>query len=102
MPEENEIPVTQPGVIPDNQVEVKKPALVEGKIKFGKWKGVTPTKVKNIVAAIQKTLAGLAGVVAGTTIFSGNQSKAIIFILLAGAAIAEGVGYGFGVEKTNE
>ncbi len=91
--------------IPDNLVEVKKPILEEGTVQFmnkAAFRGRTPENVKRVVKAIQTTLVALSGLVAATDLFSGNQSKAIIFILLVAAAVTEGIGKAVGVETVED
>lgn len=90
MPEE--IPTNQP--IPEGVVEVKEPVLKEGKVKFlskGAFNSPAPSFVKLIVKTIQASCVGLITLVGGSDMFSGGQSKRIVFVLGVIAIISESI-----------
>lgn len=101
MPEE--IPTNQP--IPEGVVEVKEPVLKEGRVKFLNKKAFNnpaPTYVKLIVKTIQASCVGLITLVGGTDIFTGGQSKRIVFVLGAIAIVSESIMKATGVVSEKE
>lgn len=87
----------------DKEIEVDKPEIQEGKIKFlGKagFFNSPPTKLKIIVRAVQGTCVGIITLVGGSDLFSGGQAKKIVFLLGVLSIIAESILKATGVEQT--
>lgn len=75
MPQEKEIP---------QGVEVDKQVVEEGKVKFGTKTAMSnpaPAKMKRIIKALNYFCVGLITAVGATDLFTGYQSKVIVFII---------------------
>lgn len=73
--------------IPEGSIETDKPTITKGKLGIS-WKNPTSTKVRIICETIIGSNIGLTALVAGSDLFTGFQSKAIIFILSGVSIIA--------------
>ncbi len=93
MPEENT-------PIPEGVIEVKEPAMKEGEVQFmskAAFDNPTPSKLKLAVKVLQGFCLSMITMVSGTTLFTGNQSKWICFVLGALALLFEGINKATGV-----
>lgn len=90
---------------PVKDIEVEKPVLKEGKIKFMGKAGFfnpAPAKLKMVIKALIFFCTGLNGMVASTTLFTGNQSKVIVFVISIFILMLGAIELSTGVQATKE
>lgn len=95
--------------MPDEQqpqnIEVDKSVIEKGKVKFMSKAGFfnpAPAKMKMIIKALVYFCTGLSGLVAGSTMFTGNQSKVIIFIITVFILALGAIELATGVQSAKE
>lgn len=65
-------------------VEIDKQVVEEGKVKFGTKTAMTnpaPAKMKRIIKALNYFCVGLITAVGATDLFTGTQTKVIVFVI---------------------
>lgn len=96
-----DIPTQQP----PEEHEVNIPVVQTGTIQFMNKSAVTnpaPDKLKRVLTAIRYTFVSLITATAGTTLFTGNQSKVISFCLGVGIIVCGGIELGTGVKPSED
>lgn len=90
--------------IPEGSIEVSKPVLKEGTVQFfnkAGFKNPAPRKYIIVLDTVMYSCVGFIGLVSGSTMFTGNQSKFISFILSVVIIVCGSVKKATGVEAKN-
>lgn len=100
MPEPTPDPVTPvPGVV------VEEPVVKKGTVKFmsaAGFKNPAPQILKKVLAAVKYFCAGLVTTVGATDLFSGLQSKVIMFCLGIVILLCGAIEYATGVQSVSD
>lgn len=90
--------------LPTQPHEVESTEIVKGRLVIGTkaFNLPVPTLLANIDKAIRKFCVLMVASVSGSTIFNGNQSKEVTFILAMVIALSYAVDAGFGIKSTDD
>lgn len=92
---------TQEKSMPENTIEVDKKVLRKGTLGLHP-KYPTSTKLRLICETVVYTNAGVTALIGGSDIFTGYQTKVLVFILGLAALVAGGIIKVTGVKPASE